>query len=267
MLVVALCNQKGGVGKTTTALNLARAAHLRGLPTLVGDLDPQANTTTTLLGQAPDATGDESVADVLSARSDAGLADVLRATGWAHVDVLPSGGDTLADVGTELVAMGPGREHRLREAFATYRADPAGRDYQLVLLDCPPALDLLTINALTAADSTVIVTKAALWSSDGIARLLATLDAVRKYSNPTLTTRGIIVNEFERTRRQRHWLAELLANAPAPVWEPPVPKGTWIAEAAEAGMGLDEWNTPAANVLAETYDAYLNHLLDGGHIR
>ncbi len=267
MLVVALCNQKGGVGKTTTALNLARAAHLRGLPTLIGDLDPQANTTTTLLGQAPDATGAESVADVLSARSDATLADVITKTGWEHVDVLPSGGDTLADVGTELVTMGPGREHRLREALAVYRADSTTRDYNLVLLDCPPALDLLTINALTACDRTVIVTKAALWSSDGIARLLATLDAVRKYSNPALQTTGIIVNEFERTRRQRHWLAELLENAPAPVWQPPVPKGTWIAEAAEAGMGLDEWNTPAAGTLASTYDCYLSHVLDGADTR
>jgi chromosome partitioning protein len=261
MLVVALCNQKGGVGKTTTALNLARAAHLRGLATLIADLDPQANTTTTLLGHAPDVAGTETIADVLSARSDATLADVITSTGWQHVDVLPSGGDTLADVGTELVTMGPGREHRLREAFAVYRAAPGIRDYELVLLDCPPALDLLTVNALTAADRTVIVTKAALWSSDGIARLLATLDAVRKYSNPALATTGIIVNEFERTRRQRHWLAELLDNAPAPVWQPPVPKGTWIAEAAEAGMGLDEWNTPAASVLAETYDSYLQHLL------
>lgn len=263
MLVVALCNQKGGVGKTTTALNLARAAHLRGLTTLIGDLDPQANTTTTLLGQAPDVTGAESVADVLSARSDATLGDVITKTGWEHVDVLPSGGDTLADVGTELVLMGPGREHRLKEAFTGHRATPDAKDYALVLLDCPPALDLLTINALTAADCVVIVTKAALWSSDGIARLLATLDAVRKYSNPDLAIRGVIVNEFERTRRQRHWLSELLDNSPAPVWQPPVPKATWIAEAVEAGSGLDEWNTPAASSLATTYDGYLTHLLEG----
>lgn len=263
MLVVALCNQKGGVGKTTTALNLARAAHLRGVPTLIGDLDPQANTTTTLLGHAPDTNGTETVADVLSARSDAVLGDVITATGWEHVDVLPSGGDTLADVGAELVTMGPGREHRLREAFAAHQALDGARRYGLVLLDCPPALDLLTVNALTAAGRVVIVTTAALFSSDGIARLLSTLAAVHRYSNPDLDVAGVIVNSFERTRRQRHWFAELLERAPAPVWQPPVPKATWIAEAVEAGAGLDEWNTPAAAALAATYDGYLSHILEG----
>lgn len=257
MRVVALCNQKGGVGKTTTALNLARSAHLRGLNTLIVDLDPQANTTTTLLGHAPEVSGAETLADVLSARSDATASDVIVKTGWDHLQVLPSGGDALADVGSELVAMGPGREHRLREALAS----AAG--YDLVLLDCPPALDLLTINGLTAASRVVIVTSAALWSSDGIARLLATLEAVQRYSNPELQAIGVIVNSLERTRRQRHWHEELVANAPAPVWAPPVPKATWIAEAVEAGVGLDEWNTPAASVLLEVYDGYLTRILEG----
>jgi chromosome partitioning protein len=256
VLVVALCNQKGGVGKTTTAVNLSRAAHLRGMRTLVADLDPQANTTTTLLGKAPD-DDVETLADVLSARSDAVAADVIVPTGWAGVDVLPSGGDTLADVGSELVAMGPGREHRLREALAPLNG------YELAILDSPPALDLLTINALTAADRIVIVTTASLFSADGIARLLATVDAVRRYANPTLTIAGVVINALEeRTRRQRHWLNELITNSPAPVWQPPIPKATWIGEAIEAGVGLDEWGSPAATVLADTYDHYLTQLLE-----
>jgi chromosome partitioning protein len=256
LLVVALCNQKGGVGKTTTAVNLARAAHLRGMGTLVVDLDPQANTTSTLLGKAPDADV-ETLADVLSARSDAVATDVIVRTGWAGVDVLPSGGDALADVGSELVAMGPGREHRLREELT-----PLG-GYELALLDCPPALDLLTINALTAAERIVIVTTASLFSADGIARLLATVDAVRRYANPRLSIVGVVVNALEdRTRRQRHWLNELVTNAPAPVWQPPIPKATWIGEAIEAGVGLDEWGSPAASVLAGTYDHYLTQLLE-----
>lgn len=260
MLVTALCNQKGGVGKTTTALNLARAAHLRDIRTLVIDLDPQSNTTTTLLGSEPDS-GQESLADLLSPRSDATLQDVVTKTGWSRVDVVPAGGDTLADVGAELVTLGPGREHRLGEALKGARRDD---DYGLVLIDCPPALDQLTINGLTAADRAVVVTGAALWSNDGIARLLRTVDAVRNYSNAELEIVGVIVNAFEgRTRRQRHWFEELRENGPAPVWQPPVPKATWIAEAAESGVGLDEFGTTAATVLAETYDSYLSHLLEG----
>ena len=256
MLVVVFCNQKGGVGKTTTVVNVARAAHLRGLRTLLGDLDPQANTTSTLLGKAPDPDA-ETVADVLSARSEATALDVIVPTGWPGVDVLPSGGDALADVGGELVTMGPGREHRLHEALAPLTG------YELVLLDSPPALDLLTINALTAASRIVIVTTASLFSADGIARLLATVEAVRRYANPRLRIAGVIVNALEeRTRRQRHWLQELITHAPAPVWQPPVPKATWIGEAIEAGVGLDEWGSPAASVLAGVYDHYLDQLLE-----
>lgn len=257
MLIGALCNQKGGVGKTTTAVNLTRAAHLRGMRTLIVDLDAQANTTRTVLGGMP-APDEESLADVLSARSDATAKDVIRETGWAGVDVLPSGGDALADVGGELVGMGPGREHRLREAL-----DDVGGGYELVLIDCPPALDLLTVNGLTAADRLVIVTTASQFSLDGVARLLDTIEKVRRYSNPSVAIAGIIANQVEdRTRRQRHWLAELTAAAPAPIWQPAVQKATWIAEAQEAGVGLDEWGTPPATVLAETYDGYLTKLLD-----
>lgn len=258
MLVAAMCNQKGGVGKTTTAVNLARAAHLRGLRTLIADLDPQANTTTTLLGQAPEPDV-ETLADVLSARSDAAVADVIVPTGWKGVDVLPSGGDALADVGAELVTMGPGREHRLSEALSKL-----GDSYELVLLDSPPALDQLTINALTAADRAIVVTTAALFSADGIARLLRTIEAVQQYANTRLTLSGLVVNCYEeRTRRQRHWMTELMTHAPAPVWQPPVPKATWIAEAVEAGVGLDEWGSAQARGLSETYEHYLTLLLDG----
>lgn len=253
MPVIALCNQKGGVGKTTTTLNLARAAHRDGHRVLVVDLDPQANTTATFLG-GPLAAGTPSVAEVLSARHQAGLGEVIFPTGWAGVDVAPSGGDTLADVAGELVTMGPGREHRLAEALR-----PAG--YDLMLIDCPPTLDLLTINALTAAGKLLVVTTAALWSSDGIARLLGSVEVVTRYTNPDLAVAGILVNAFEPTRRCRHWLEELHTNAPAPVWTPPIHKATWIAEAAEAGLGLDEWNTPAATVLAETYQTFLTALL------
>lgn len=256
MLVAAMCNQKGGVGKTTTTINLSRAAHLRGLRTLIIDLDPQGNTTTTVLGamSSPQA---ETVADVLSIRTPTTARDVIVETGWAKVDVMASGGDVLADVAGELVGMGPGREHRLREALAE-----VSDDYDLTLIDCPPALDLLTINGLTASDRLVIVTAASQFSLDGISRLLRTIDSVRQYSNKDLRIAGVIANAVEQqTRRQRHWLDELVEAAPAPLWKPTIPKATWIAEALEAGVGLDELETPRGNVMNEVYDGYLTQLL------
>lgn len=284
VLKVGAVNQKGGVGKTTTTLNIARAAHNRGLRTLIVDLDSQANTTQTLLGREPDKEGEVTIADVLSGRVPTTLAEVVQSTGWSNVDVVPSGGDILGDIESELVVMPTGREYRLREAFDVFLASPAGADYDIVLVDMPPSLSQLVINGLSFVDVVLIVTEASLYSANGIARLLRTIESVRKYNNPDLRIAGTIVNAFEaRTRRQKHWLDELKAAGlteaataadgtgtpaatasigPAEVWEPVVPKATWIAEAQEAGVGLDEWGTVQARVLQQdVYDVYLTRLL------
>lgn len=267
MLTAVLCNQKGGVGKTTTAVNLARAAHLRGLRTLIVDMDPQAATTMTVLGRMPEP-GVLSVADLLSDRTrrDTGAAEVVCETGWAKVDCLPSGGDVLAMVQTELVTAGPGREHRLREALGSLDG------YDLVLIDSPPQLDLLLVNSLAAASRGVIVSTAGLFSLNSIALLLRTVDEVRRYIQPELRIVGIILNAFEAaTVREKHWLAELRRSAPVPLWEPPIPRATWIAQAIEAGLGLDELGSEytarareRAGEVAAAYGEHLSRLLDSG---
>lgn len=94
--------------------------------------------------------------------------------------------------------------------------------------------------------------------------MLTTIDPIREYSNPKLVLSGVIVNAVERTRRQKHWFEDLQTNSPAPVWLPSVPEATWIAEAAEAGLGLDEWGTPAATVMAKIYDGYLTNIMTEG---
>lgn len=132
MQVLALCNQKGGAGKTTTTANLARAAITQGRRTLVVDLDPQGNLTSVLAAEevAEDVV---SLADVLSPRTNIAVAVVITDGVWKGLDVLPSGGDRLAAVGSELIVMTTGGALRLRRALKT-----VATDYDLVLIDCPP---------------------------------------------------------------------------------------------------------------------------------
>lgn len=246
MKTTAICNQKGGVGKSTTAFHLARAAALAGLRTLVVDLDPQGNISAAL---ATDVLPDDAVgvADALSARSDERLGTVLVDTVWPGVELAPTVGDTLALVRDELVVAGAGREGRLRAELAALAGD-----YDLVLIDCPPSLDQLTINALAAADEVIIVTQSKLWSATGLAHLLDTVSAVRTHYNPGLEVAGIVVNQHHATTTSgAHWLGELQAAAGERgirILGRPIPRRVVIADAVEASIGLDQWPANTAEL-------------------
>ena len=188
MLVISITNQKGGVGKTTTTYHLARAASRRNLRTLVIDLDPQGNLSDSLTELEEKQAG---MADVLSASSSYCLDEVVVETAWNGVYLAPSGGDALAVVRNELITSGPGREMRLAEALR--RLD--GAPFDLVLIDCAPALDALTTNAFTAADGVLVVTQSRLYSATGLAHLLDAVEAVRAYYNPCLSVVGVLVNQ------------------------------------------------------------------------
>lgn len=264
MFTVSITNQKGGVGKTTTSYHLARAAHLRGLRTLVIDLDPQGNASDSLSKVCIDAT-DAGMADVLSSASPVTLDEVIASSHWSSdpgpVWLAPSGGDALAMVRNELVTAGPGREMRLREALA-----PLASSIDLVLIDCAPSLDALTTNAFSASDAVVVVTQSRLYSASGLAHLLETLDAVRAYYNPGITVAGVIVNQHRRrTLQGTHWLERLTQACEErglPLLDPPVPDAVAISDAAESGKGLDEW--PGGRNLAALYDALLAPVLAAG---
>ena len=256
--ILALCNQKGGVGKSTTTFHLARAAITAGQRVLVVDLDPQGNLTSVAAAELvpEDQVG---LADVLSSRAEETARDVIVSGVWEGLEVLPTTGETLGFVRDELVVAGAGREGRLREALTE-----VATDYDLILIDCAPSLDQLTINGLTAADAAVVVTQSKLWSANGLAHLLTTIDNVRRYYNPGLTVAGIIVNQHEEhTVAGRHWRQELQEAATArslTVLTPPVPKRAAIADATEAARGLDEWGTSEATTLASLYADYLTTL-------
>lgn len=258
MLTIAVTNQKGGVGKTTTTYHLARASSLRGIRTLVVDLDPQGNLTDSL---ADFADGNAGMADVLSAASQLTLDEVVAPTPWEGVHLAPSGADALALVRNELVTGGPGREMRLREALA-----PVSGSFDLALIDCAPALDTLAVNAFAAADGILVVSQSRLYSATGLAHLLNTVEAVHAYYNPSVSLMGVIVNQHRaRTRQGAHWVDELTTacrKRGLRLFDPPIPDAVAISDAAESGMGLDEW--PGAAKLASLYDAHLSTLLAAG---
>lgn len=253
--IVALCNQKGGVGKSTTTFQLARAAVLRGRRVLVVDNDPQGNLTTVAVAAevAEDQTG---LADALSSRAPETIRDVIVPGVWPGLDVVPTSGATLGYVRDELVVAGAGREGRLREALAA-----VVEDYDLVLIDCAPSLDQLTINGLTAAADVLVVTHSKLFSSNGLGQLLSTIEDVRTYYNHALRVSGVLINQHEeRTVSGKSWVEELHAAADARglrVLSPPIPKRVVISDATEAARGLDEWGSAEATVLGAIYADHL----------
>jgi chromosome partitioning protein len=258
-VILAVCNQKGGVGKTATTFHLTRAAVLSGRKVLAVDLDPQGNLTRALAGEqvAEDAPG---LADALSTRTREGLDDVLVPGAWPGVELAPTVGEALGTVRDELVIAGAGREGRLHEALA-----PVLGRYDLVLVDCPPSLDQLTINGLTAADAVLVVTQSKLFSVDGLDKLLKTVGNVRRYYNPRLRVAGVVVNQHEATTVSgRHWLSQMDQAAhlrDLKILTPPMPKLAPISDSMEAGYGLDQWGSAKAAVLGQTYGAYLEEVL------
>ena len=253
--IVALCNQKGGVGKSTTAFQLARAAVRAGRTVLLVDNDPQGNLTAVATQNevSPDQVG---LADVLSARTHERISDVIVQGVWPQLDVVPTTGPTLGGVRDEITTAQIGRETRLRDALREVQDR-----YDLILIDCAPSLDQLTINALAASDGVLVVTHSKQWSLNGLAQLLETIESVRGHYNQHLRVAGVLVNHHEeRTISGQTWIEELRAAGEARslrVLEPPIPKRVVIADATEAARGLDEWGSGEATELSALYSDYL----------
>ena len=223
-IVYAIANQKGGVGKTTTAVNLAACVAEAGYETLLVDIDPQCNATIAL-GLGKDAP--KTLYDVLI--SDVSLADILADTEIDHLRIAPAGPD-LAGATVELPRV-TGSEGRLRDALVEVR-----ERYAFVFLDCPPSLGPLTVNALVAADRVIVPVQAEYFALEGLAGLLDTLALVQRELNPRLTVAGMLLTMYDgRTRLAQDVQREIRAHFPELVFDTVIPRNVRVGEAPSFG--------------------------------
>ncbi len=238
--IVSIVNQKGGVGKSTTAVNLAYGLKKRGAKVLLCDFDPQANATSGFGEEKPE--DGPSIYEVVIEELPA--AQAVRHTDFG--DLLPSSG-ALAGAGIELVAL-PGRERRLREALL-----PLKSQYDFILIDSPPSLELLTLNALVAADRLIIPVQCEYYALEGLSDLMGTLRAVKKAMNPTLDIFGVLLTMFDgRTNLSMQVAEEVRRHFPGKVFATTIPRNVRLSEAPSHGLPVQAYDRFSRG--AEAYD-------------
>ncbi len=251
-VIYALANQKGGVGKTTTAVNVGAYLAQWGRRTLVVDIDPQANATSSL--------GIDKRAVSLSTYDllvrQAPLSRVVRPTGCARLHLAPSS-PSLAGATVELISL-PQREYRLRQGLAEL-----DQRYDYVLIDCPPSLGILTVNGLVAAaDGVIIPVQCEYLALEGLSQLARTIELVRRALNPELRLRGLVMTMYDsRTTLSRQVVEEVQRHFPGRVFKSIIPRNVRLSEAPSYGEPVISYAPRSAGSLA--YAGLTRELLVG----
>jgi chromosome partitioning protein len=258
-IIYALANQKGGVGKTTTAVSVGACLAHSGQRVLIVDVDPQANATSSLgvdKHAVPLSTYDLLVHGVP-------LAQVAQPTDHARLDLVPASPD-LSGATVELVGL-ERREYRLRQALAELHPGQdkePGQRYEYVLIDCPPSLGILTVNGLAATDGVIIPVQCEYLALEGLSQLARAIELVRRALNPGLRLRGLVMTMYDaRTTLSRQVVEEVRRHFPGRVFNAIIPRSVRLSEAPSYGEHILSYAPRSAGAVA--YAALTQELLVG----
>lgn len=251
MKILAICNQKGGVGKTTTNINLAACLALKGKKVVILDIDPQGNTTS---GVGIAKKGLEKTTYEILVDDQMNPEEAIINTSVKNLYIIPASVQ-LAGAEIELVKL-EGREKRLKKAI-----DAIKDKYDYIFIDCPPSLGLLTINSLTAVDSVLIPIQCEFYALEGVSQLMSTIELVKKSLNPELKIQGVILSMFDgRTNLSIQVVEEVKKYFREKVYTTVIPRNVRLAEAPSYGMPITEYDPRSTG--AQAYMDFAEEFLE-----